>query len=190
MLPQLDSPAAIMTSSLTMIRKNGKSDSSRRLAGASTCLTLYLTSVIQQARSRRTDPQGCGNTLGFFTRNVIVNSAKPIQSAPTTPVKGLDETGDADVEEMRETDRDRCQTVMTSTDALEAGQLGKGTFWDDFIPPKRSTSEGQARKGNCERWTTSCHFTERLGIVHANGRVSAREERMAEPCGCQMAQHV
>lgn len=91
----------------------------------------------------------------------IVNSAKPIQSAPTTPVKGLDETGDADVEKIKsETDRDRCQTVMTSTEALEADQLGTGTFWDDFISPKRSTSEGQTRKGNWEQWITSCHFAE------------------------------
>lgn len=50
-----------------------------------------------------------------------------------------------DAEELRETDKDRREAMMTSMDASEANQLRTGTlsdFWGDFILPKRSTPEG------------------------------------------------
>ena len=54
-----------------------------------------------------------------------------------------DDTG-IDAEELRETDKDRRQAMMTSMDASEANQLRTGTlsdFWGDFILPKRSTPD-------------------------------------------------
>jgi hypothetical protein len=73
------------------------------------------------------------------------DSADPIQ-ASTAPSEGPeDESDDIEVEELRETDGDRRQTMMTSMDASEADQLKTGTltdFWDDFILPKRSTGKG------------------------------------------------
>jgi hypothetical protein len=76
-----------------------------------------------------------------------VNSAEPIQ-ASTAPTNGPeDDSDDIDVEELRETDRDRRQAMMTSMDASEADQLKTGTltdFWGDFILPKRSTGEGHS----------------------------------------------
>jgi hypothetical protein len=64
-----------------------------------------------------------------------------------TPTQGSeeDDSDGTDVEELRETDGDRRQTMMTSMDAIEADQLRTGTltdFWGDFILPKRTTGEG------------------------------------------------
>lgn len=64
-----------------------------------------------------------------------------------TPTQGSeeDDSDGTDVEELRETDGDRRQTMMTSMDATEADQLRTGTltdFWGDFILPKRTTGEG------------------------------------------------
>lgn len=64
-----------------------------------------------------------------------------------TPTQGPeeDESDGTDIEELRETDGDRRQTMMTSMDTIEADQLRTGTltdFWGDFILPKRTTSEG------------------------------------------------
>jgi hypothetical protein len=50
-----------------------------------------------------------------------------------------------DAEELRETDKDRREAMMTSMDTSEANQLRTGTlsdFWGDFVLPKRSTPEG------------------------------------------------
>jgi hypothetical protein len=63
-----------------------------------------------------------------------------------TPTQGPeeDESDGTDVEELRETDGDRRQTMMTSMDVTEADQLRTGTltdFWGDFILPKHSTGE-------------------------------------------------
>ena len=61
----------------------------------------------------------------------------------TTQDPDEDDTG-IDTEELRETDKDRRQAMMTSMDAFEANQLRTGTlsdFWGDFILPKRSTPE-------------------------------------------------
>ncbi|KAI0266619.1 hypothetical protein BGY98DRAFT_939036 [Russula aff. rugulosa BPL654] len=71
-----------------------------------------------------------------------------------TPTQGPeeDEFDGTDVEELRETDVDRRQTMMTSMDAIEADQLRTGTltdFWGDFILPKRTTEEGRST-GNKE----------------------------------------
>jgi hypothetical protein len=71
-----------------------------------------------------------------------------------TPAQGSEEgeSDDTDVEEVRETDGDRHQTMMTSMDATEADQLRTGTlrdFWGDFVLPKRTTGEGCSR-GNKE----------------------------------------
>lgn len=64
-----------------------------------------------------------------------------------TPTQGSeeDDSDGTDVEELRETDGDRRQTMMTSMDVTEADQLRTGTltdFWGDFILPKRTTGEG------------------------------------------------
>jgi len=64
-----------------------------------------------------------------------------------TPTQGPEEDGSdgTDIEELRETDGDRRQTMMTSMDAIEADQLRTGAltdFWGDFILPKRTTGEG------------------------------------------------
>lgn len=70
--------------------------------------------------------------------------------ASTAPSKGPEEESDdidVEEEELRETDGDRRQTMMTSMDASEANQLKTGTltdFWGDFILPKRSTGEGHS----------------------------------------------
>jgi hypothetical protein len=74
---------------------------------------------------------------------------EPIRTAPMTPTQGPDEdeSDGTDVEELRETDGDRRQTMMTSMDATEADQLRTGTltdFWADFILPKRTTGEGRS----------------------------------------------
>jgi DNA-dependent metalloprotease WSS1 len=74
--------------------------------------------------------------------------AEPIRTASMTPTQGPeeDESDGTDVEELRETDVDRRQTMMTSMDAIEADQLRTGTltdFWGDFILPKRTTGEGR-----------------------------------------------
>jgi hypothetical protein len=66
-----------------------------------------------------------------------------------TPTQGSeeDESDGTDVEELRETDGDRRQTMMTSMDAIEADQLRTGTltdFWGDFILPKRTNGEGSS----------------------------------------------
>ena len=71
-----------------------------------------------------------------------------------TPTQGPeeDESDGTDVEELRETDGDRRQTMMTSMDVTEADRLRTGTltdFWGDFILPKRSTGEGPST-GNKE----------------------------------------
>jgi hypothetical protein len=71
-----------------------------------------------------------------------------------TPTQGPeeDESDGTDVEELRETDGDRRQTMMTSMDTIEADQLRTGTltdFWGDFILPKRTTGEGRST-GNKE----------------------------------------
>lgn len=71
-----------------------------------------------------------------------------------TPSQGPeeDESDGTDVEELRETDGDRRQTMMTSMDANEADQLRTGTltdFWGDFILPKCTTGEGSST-GNKE----------------------------------------
>ena len=62
----------------------------------------------------------------------------------TTQDPDSDDTG-IDAEELRETDKDRRQAMMTSMDTSEANQLRTGTlsdFWGDFILPKRSPPEG------------------------------------------------
>jgi hypothetical protein len=81
-------------------------------------------------------------------------TAEPIRTASMTPtqVSEEDESDGTDVEELRETDGDRRQTMMTSMDAIEADQLRIGTltdFWGDFILPKRTTGEGRST-GNKE----------------------------------------
>ena len=74
-------------------------------------------------------------------------TAEPIRTASVTPTQDPEEDGSdgTDVEELRETDVDRRQTMMTSMDTIEANQLRTGTltdFWGDFILPKRTTGEG------------------------------------------------
>ena len=62
----------------------------------------------------------------------------------TTQDPDDDDTG-IDAEELRETDKDRREAMMTSMDTSEANQLRIGTLsdsWGDFILPKRSTPEG------------------------------------------------
>ena len=81
-------------------------------------------------------------------------TAEPIRTALMTPTQDPeeDESDGTDVEELRETDKDRRQTMMTSMDATEADQLKTGTltdFWGDFILPKRTTSKGRST-GNKE----------------------------------------
>jgi len=65
--------------------------------------------------------------------------------ASNTPTHGPDEDdSDIEVEELRETDKDRRQAMMTSMDATEADNLRIGTladFWGDFILPKRLNVE-------------------------------------------------
>jgi len=61
-----------------------------------------------------------------------------------------DDTG-IDMEELRETDKDRRQAMMTSMDTSEANELRTGTlpdFWGDFILPKCSTREGYGTGDN------------------------------------------
>jgi hypothetical protein len=56
-----------------------------------------------------------------------------------------------DMEELRETDKDRRQAMMTSMNASEANELRTGTlsdFWGDFILPKCSTREGYGTGDN------------------------------------------
>jgi len=56
-----------------------------------------------------------------------------------------------EVEEFRETDKDRHQTMMTSMDSSEANELRTGTlsdFWGDFILPKCSTRGGYGTGDN------------------------------------------
>lgn len=70
---------------------------------------------------------------------------------PTQDPEEVESDG-TDVEELRETDGDRRQTMMTSMDATEVDQLRTGTltdFWGDFILPKRTTGEGRST-GNKE----------------------------------------
>ena len=67
----------------------------------------------------------------------------PIQD----PEDNESDSDDIDVEELRETDKDRRQTMMTSMDVSEADQLRTGTltdFWGDFILPKRPPGEGRS----------------------------------------------
>ena len=72
----------------------------------------------------------------------------PYHTASTTPSQDPEEDdSDIDVQELRETDKDRRQAMMTSMDASEANQLRTGTlsdFWGDFILPKHTTREGSA----------------------------------------------
>jgi hypothetical protein len=80
--------------------------------------------------------------------------AEPIRTALMTPTQDPEEveSDGTDVEELRETDGDRRQTMMTSMDATEVDQLRTGTltdFWGDFILPKRTTGEGRST-GNKE----------------------------------------
>jgi hypothetical protein len=77
-----------------------------------------------------------------------------------------DDTG-IDMEELRETDKDRRLAMMTSMDASEANELRTGTlsdFWGGFIIPKCSTREsygtgdnttGESPRGIPERPGTS-----------------------------------
>lgn len=65
----------------------------------------------------------------------------------SNPTSGLEED-DSDIEELRETDQERRQTMMDSMDASEANQLKTGTLsdiWGGFILPKRPLDkEGHA----------------------------------------------
>lgn len=79
-------------------------------------------------------------------------------------MSGQEESDGIDVEEIRETDRNRRQTTMTSTGAIEANQLRTGTltsFWRDFI--SQNARLVKVEQGIWGRWTTSCRFTEKLG---------------------------
>ncbi len=73
---------------------------------------------------------------------------EPYHTASTTPSQDPEEDdSDIDVQELRETDKDRRQAMMTSMDASEANQLRTGTlpdFWGDFILPKHTTRKGHA----------------------------------------------
>ena len=73
---------------------------------------------------------------------------EPYRTASTTPSQDPEEDdSDIDVQELRETDKDRRQAMMTSMDASEANQLRTGTlpdFWGDFILPKHTTHKGHA----------------------------------------------
>jgi len=67
-----------------------------------------------------------------------------LRGEASMPTQDPDDTG-IDAEELRETDKDRREAMMTSMDASEANLLRTGTlsdFWGDFILPKRSTPEG------------------------------------------------
>jgi hypothetical protein len=109
-----------------------------------------------------------------------MNSVEPIQSASTKGPE--DESDDTDTEELRETDKDRRQTMMTSMDALEADELRTGTltdFWGDFILPKRSTSEGNNRRSKATGDDGPPHVTlQRTGNTSA---MSAPVRTRADP---------
>jgi hypothetical protein len=171
--------------------------------------------VIQQARPRRTGPWlHTGACLIYRGERLPMWYSEPIRSASTTPMRGQEESDGIDVEEIRETDKNRRQTTMTSTGALEADQLRTGTltsFWRDFISPKRPTSEGRARArhlgtmdrlvslyrkaGNTSIATSEASPPARTrtdpvsSVRTSTGRASARKGRITRPCGCHTAQH-
>ncbi|KAI9512026.1 WLM-domain-containing protein [Russula earlei] len=70
------------------------------------------------------------------------------ESKTTSPTQDPEEeVSDIDLDELRETDRDRHQAMMTSMDASEADNLRTGTLtdiWRDFILPQRLTGEGDS----------------------------------------------
>ena len=69
------------------------------------------------------------------------NSVEPCRTASTNLITGREEDGsDTEMQELRETDQERRQTMMGSMDASEADQLKTGTLsdiWGGFIVPKR-----------------------------------------------------
>jgi hypothetical protein len=138
------------------IRKDRGLGFARRLAGA---LSLHDTLHSSTPRDPASEPAKNGPWLRkdawlLYKAKVNVSplcdivTAERIRTASMTPTQGPDEEDESDgtdVEELRETDGDRRQTMMTSMDAIEADQLRIGTladFWGDFILPKRATSEG------------------------------------------------
>lgn len=77
-------------------------------------------------------------------------TAEPIRTAPVIRPEE-DESDGTDMEELRETDGDRRQTMLTSMDATEADQLRTGAltgFWGDFILPKHTTGTGNKETGH------------------------------------------
>jgi hypothetical protein len=74
------------------------------------------------------------------------DSVERCHPASMTPTQDPEEDDiGIEVEEFRETDKDRHQTMMTSMDSSEANELRTGTlsdFWGDFILPKCPTRGG------------------------------------------------
>ncbi|KAH9178287.1 WLM domain-containing protein [Lactarius sanguifluus] len=69
-------------------------------------------------------------------------------SSTETPDREEDDS-DTEMQELRETDQERRQTMMDSMDASEAKQLKTGTLsdiWGDFILPKRPLDKVRAAK--------------------------------------------
>ncbi|KAI9440061.1 WLM domain-containing protein [Lactarius indigo] len=76
------------------------------------------------------------------------NSVEPCRTASTNPTSGReDDDSDTEMQELRETDQERRQTMMDSMDSSEANQLKTGTLsdiWSGFILPKRSLDKVRA----------------------------------------------
>ena len=151
LLPPVLSPAAIRISPRHRRRKEPRIRSARRLAGASTCLSIYPPRSPRDPASEtaKNGPLAAHRRLVYlWGERLPMWYSEPIRSASTNPMSGQEESDGIDVEGIRETDRNRRQTTMTSTGAIEANQLRTGTltsFWRDFISQKRPTSEGRAR---------------------------------------------
>ncbi|KAH9959631.1 WLM-domain-containing protein [Russula dissimulans] len=102
------------------------------------------------------------------------------EAASKTPTHGPDEDdSDIEVEELRETDKDRRQAMMTSMDATEADNLRIGTlvdFWGDFILPKRLKHGSQDRTISELRNASVSNSTQNLKVDNVPGRRAVREQ--------------
>jgi len=122
----------------------------------------------------------------------------PVEPCHTASITTQDpdenDTG-IDAEELRETDKDRRQAMMTSMDASEAKQLRTGTLsdsWGDFILPKRSTPEGYGTgdkrteyhpspRGKPQRADTSIARFMTSAPAGSGGDLESRKSRPGKP---------